>query len=65
LTYRFQINEKLAFSAGPAYNTYITQKSGEPPYPIIDVPYTVLKEEWSSITIYDWIGGRIGISYCF
>lgn len=65
LTYRYQLTDKLAFSIGPAYNTYVTEKSGEAPYSIINVPYTLLEEEWSKVIIYDWIGGRAGFSFCF
>jgi hypothetical protein len=65
LTLRYRLNNNLAVSAGPVYNSYLTQDISESAFGNLNPPYLLYSEIWPDIEIYHWIGGKIGISFTF
>lgn len=65
LSLRYQINNNLAVSAGPVYNSYLTQDLSESAFGNLNPPYLLYSEIWPDTEIYHWVGGKIGISFTF
>jgi len=65
LSLRYRINNKVAISAGPVFNTYFTQDLSDSAFGNLNPPYILYREIWPDTEIYNWVGGKIGIAFTF
>jgi len=63
LSYKYRFIEKLSLLIGPSINVYVTKEEVDGQYGTLNIPYTILINEWSSSKVAIWIGINAGIAF--
>lgn len=67
ITYGFVIQRRLIISGGPSFNVLFTdwRDAETGVYKSAIAPYSMFEEQWDTLLMRGWVGGRLGIGVYF